>query len=322
MKILNKFICFAFASLLALPVSSAEITIGYQTGIEPSKKALADGEYEKATGAKIAWRKFDNGAELIRAMASGDVDIGNVGSSVVATAASRQLPILTFLVAAELGTSEALVVRNNAGISKPADLVGKTIAVPFVSTSHYSLLAALKHWKVDYTKLKIINLRISEVAAAWSRGDIDAAYVWEPGLGRIKETGKVLGTSADVAKWGAPTYDLWIARKDFAEKNPDFLKKFAKVSLAAYDEYQANPAAFSKDPANLQKIARVTGAKTEDIAILLGGDRYPVAASQSQILGTSVTKAVADTAAFLKAQGKLDTLLPDYSPYVTDRFVK
>jgi taurine transport system substrate-binding protein len=127
-----------------ISIADTEITIGYQTDIEPSKIAIADGQYEKATDTKIHWRRFDNGAELIRAMASKDVDIGNIGSSILATAASHQLPIQAFLVAAQLGQSEALVARNDKGINQPSDLIGKTIAVPFVSTAHYSLLCAFE----------------------------------------------------------------------------------------------------------------------------------------------------------------------------------
>ncbi|HIV72234.1 MAG TPA: taurine ABC transporter substrate-binding protein [Candidatus Aquabacterium excrementipullorum] len=322
-KRLGRTACLAAAvmGLATQAASAAEVTVGYQTGVEPAKAALADGLYEKATGAKINWRKFDNGAELVRALASGDVDVANLGSSVVAAAASRKLPVQTFLVAAQLGTSEALVVRNSAGIKKPADLVGKTIAVPFVSTSHYSLLSAFKHWGVDATKVKVINLRISEIAAAWTRGDIHGAYVWEPALGRIKESGTVLATSADVAQWGAPTFDLWVARKPFADKNAAFLRQFAKVSVSAYEAFRANPDGFIGDAANLQKIARVTGAKPEDVKVLLRGDRFPTAAEQRQLLGAPVAKAFADTAAFLKAQGKLDALLPDYSGYVTNTYI-
>ncbi|WP_219636024.1 ABC transporter substrate-binding protein [Streptococcus agalactiae] len=46
-----------------------------------------------------------------------------------------------------------------SGIKTPQDLIGKTIAVPFVSTTHYSLLSALKHWNIPEDKVKIINLR-------------------------------------------------------------------------------------------------------------------------------------------------------------------
>jgi taurine dioxygenase len=45
----------------------------------------------------------------VRALAAGDLDIANLGSSVVAVAAGRQIPIETFLIASQLGTSEALL---------------------------------------------------------------------------------------------------------------------------------------------------------------------------------------------------------------------
>jgi taurine transport system substrate-binding protein len=321
MNVFKQLSIVAVTLFMSTMVLADDVTIGYQTGIEPAKIAIADGEYEKATGQKINWRRFDNGAELIRAMASGDVDIGNVGSSIVATAATRNLPIETFLIAAQLGTSEALVVRKDSGIKGAEGWEGKVIAVPFVSTSHYSLLSTLKHWGVDLKKVKIINLRVSEIAAAWTRGDIDAAYVWEPGLGKIKENGNVLATSADVAQWGAPTFDLWISRKAFAEKNPEFLTKFSQVSLAHYQQYQADPVRFIASQSNLDKIAKVTGAKTDDIKSLLGGDTYPLATNQEQLLSGAVSKAIADTALFLKGQGQLDKVLPDYSGFVTGRFI-
>ncbi|MDO1592159.1 ABC transporter substrate-binding protein, partial [Pseudomonas aeruginosa] len=96
-------------------------------------------------------------------------------SSPLAAAASRNLPIEVFLITSKLGASEALVVSNKSGIKTPQDLIGKTIAVPFVSTTHYSLLSALKHWNIPEDKVKIINLRPPEISAAWERGDIDSS---------------------------------------------------------------------------------------------------------------------------------------------------
>ena len=152
---------------------------------------------------------------MIAAIASGSLDIGYVGSSPLAAAASRELPIQTIFIVGLIGESEALVARNGAGIEKVADLAGKKVAVPFVSTTHYSLLAALKHEGVDPKSVEILNLRPPEIAAAWERGDIDAAYVWDPALGQIKTSGKVVLDSSKVAEWGAPTFDAWIVRTDF-----------------------------------------------------------------------------------------------------------
>ncbi len=298
------------------------VTIAYQTGVDPSKVAQADGIYEKVTGQIINWRKFESGAEVVAAVASGDVPIGNIGSSPLAAAASKGLPIETFLIAGVLGQSEALVVRNGSNINTPEDLVGKKVAVPFVSTTHYSLLAALKHWNVDASKVQIINLRPSEISAAWERGDIDAAYVWEPALGKAKASGKVLVSSDEVGKWGAPTYDLWIVRKDFAEKHPEFLTQFVKVTTDETAKYNANPKGYAADAKNLEKIARITGSKPEEIGLLLSGNIYPSANEQTDLLQQPFAQAIAKTADFLKSQGKVESVQADYAPYVTNRFVK
>jgi taurine transport system substrate-binding protein len=297
------------------------VRIAYQTGADPAKVAQADGVYEKATGRNIDWRKFDSGADVITAVASGDIQIGYVGSSPLAAAASRELPIETIFIAAELGTAEAFVVRNGSNISKGADLVGKKIAVPFVSTTHYSLLAALKHWKVDASRVTILNLRPPEISAAWQRGDIDGAYVWDPALGQIKATGKVLTSSAEVAQWGAPTFDAWIVRKDFAQKYPEVVAQFVKVTGDAYAAYNKDPKAFASK-ANVDKIAQLTGAKPEEIPELLAGNKYPALSEQLALLSGSTVKAVAETSKFLKEQQKIDKVLPDYKPYVSARYVQ
>lgn len=243
-----------------LQTNQADVVIAYQTGVDPSKVAQVNGDYEKDSQHNINWKKFDSGSDVVNALASGDVVIGNIGSSPFAAAASRNLPIEAFLITAKLGGSEALVVRNAAKINQASDLIGKTIAVPFVSTTHYSLLSALKHWNITENQLKIVNLRPPEITAAWERGDIDAAYVWEPALSKAKATGHVLVDSKQVGEWGAPTYDLWVVRKDFAEKNPEFLKSFVQTTLKQIDAYNADPKAFVENQNNIEKIAQLTGS--------------------------------------------------------------
>ena len=314
----------ALASAPAARAADNEITIGYQTGVDPAKVAIADGIYEKATGWKIDWRKFDTGADVIAAMASGDVAIGYVGSSPLAAGASRGLDIQTILVADLIGDAEALVVRNGSGISKPEDLIGKKVAVPFVSTTHYSLIAALKHWNIDPKQVQIINLRPPEIAAAWQRGDIDATYVWDPALGKVKETGTVLTTSAEVAKWGAPTFDAYIALRDFATKHPAFIASFVRVTTDTYARYRANPAAWTADSPEAKKIVRLTGVKAEDVPVLLTGSYFPLLDEQvsDKLLGGGTAKAIAATANFLKEQGKIPEAKPDYAPFVEVSYAK
>ncbi len=323
---LKNVLALAAAAALAGPAFAAEreVNIAFQTVVEPAKVAQADGEYEKASGWKINWKKFASGGDVITAVASGDIQIGYVGSSPLAAAATKGLPIETIFIAAEIGDAEALVVRDGSGIGKPQDLVGKKIAVPFVSTTHYSLLAALKHWKIDPKSVQILNLRPTEIAAAWQRGDIDAAYVWDPALGKAKESGKVLTDSAEVAKWGAPTFDAWIVRKDFAAAHPDFVTAFVRVTGKAYAEYRKNGKSWGADSAQAEKIARLTGAGKADIPALLAGSQFPTLDEQAsaRLLGGGSVRTLSDTSLFLKEQKKADKVLASYQGFVTPRFAK
>ncbi len=134
--------CAASAVAAAEPL---DVTVGYQTNVTPAQAAIHEHAYEHASGARIDWRKFDSGSDVVAAMASGDVQIGYAGSSPTTTAFTRHLPLELFYVAQFIGADEALVVRNGSGIGTPAALAGRTIATPFISTSHYALLAALRH---------------------------------------------------------------------------------------------------------------------------------------------------------------------------------
>ncbi|MOA50256.1 Taurine-binding periplasmic protein precursor [compost metagenome] len=71
----------------------------------------------------------------------------------------------------------------------------------------------------------------------------------------------------------------------------------------------------------MAKIARLTGSKPEEVTALLPGNIYPSLAEQSKLLQQPLVKAVGDTAAFLKSQGKVDSLQPSYTPYVTNQFI-
>ncbi|MGO2450645.1 taurine ABC transporter substrate-binding protein [Pseudomonas taetrolens] len=304
-------------------IQAAEVTIGYITGIDPTKLAQAEGTYDQAIGHKIDWRRFDSGPAVVAALASGDVQIGNLGSSPLAAAASRKVPLVTFIVTAQIKGSEALVVRDGSGIASPQDLIGKTLATPFVSTSHYSLLGALKHWNLSPQQVKVVNLSPAQITAAWKRGDIDGAFTWSPALGEIRKTGRILTDAGQVSEWGAPTFEVWVARKDFADKHPEVVAQFARVSLEAIANYQAHRADWTADSPQVQKIASLTGANAADIPELLQGAHFPSADEQKspQLLGGGTARDIARTALFLKDQGKIESVLPDYSVYVSDRFL-
>ncbi|ELY5827920.1 taurine ABC transporter substrate-binding protein [Cronobacter turicensis] len=320
MAITSRITLIGALALWAFQAQAVDVTVAYQTSAEPAKVAQADNTFAKESGATVDWRKFDSGASVVRALASGDVQIGNIGSSPLAVAASQNVPIEVFLLASQLGNSEALVVKNS--IRTPQDLIGKRIAVPFISTTHYSLLAALKHWGIRPDQLSIVNLQPPAIIAAWQRGDIDGAYVWAPAVNALEKEGTVLTDSSEVGKWGSPTLDVWVVRKDFAEKHPDVVTAFARSALAAQRGYLDDPDGWLKQPDYLEKLARLSGVPQADVPGLVKGNTYLTARQQVEQLNGPVNQAIVDTAAFLKAQGKVAQAGQDYRAFVTDRFVK
>ena len=71
---------------------------------------MESGELEKTTGYKINWRMFGGGGDVIKAMASGGVQIGEAGSRSLSSAAFWSLVRLTGSTGAAAGAGAALTV--------------------------------------------------------------------------------------------------------------------------------------------------------------------------------------------------------------------
>lgn len=172
---------FAGSAIALAVVSQAaaqtKVVIGHFGDPAPYKAIVADGTLEKATGWTIEWRQFASGAEVNAAMASGGINISEIGSVPLSAGTSSGLDYQMISVGKAIDSSEALVTRNGAGIDKPADLKGKRIAVPIGSTAHFSLMGALKMYGMTEKDVTVVGMSPAEIAAAWSQNAIDAAFV-------------------------------------------------------------------------------------------------------------------------------------------------
>jgi taurine transport system substrate-binding protein len=303
------------------------VTFAYQDMVIPFRWVQQQGEIEKATGYKINWRQFGGGGDVIRAMASGDVQLGEAGSAPIATAMSQGLDIELFWILEDIGAAEALVARDGSGITKVADLKGKKVATPFVSTSHFHLLYAMELAGLKPTDAQVLNMRPPEIAAAWARGDIDAAFIWDPALATTKKNGKVLVTSGELCAKGKCTFDGLVVSKKWAKDNPDFMVALVKAVAKADADYRANVNAFTGDPAKVAAVAKWSGAKPEDVPATMGLYAFPTLQQQASNtwLGGGANggaaKALTETAKFLKEQGRVQELAKDYSASVTPEWV-
>jgi taurine transport system substrate-binding protein len=296
--------------------------------VVPYRVAQEAKELEKATGYKISWKQFGGGGEVIKAMASGAVQIGEIGSAGIAAAVSRGEPLEIFWILDDIGGAEALVVKKSSGIKSIADLKGKKIAMPFNSTTHFHTMVALEQAKVNPADVQILNMRPPEVRAAWARGDIDATFIWNPVLAETQKDGVVILTSGKISQdTGKATFDGYVANKNWAKANKDFMVKFVKMLAAADDRYRKNKAKFTKDSPEVKAIAKWSGAKPEDVPESMALYVFPTAQEQaSKWLGgganSIAAKALAATAEFQLSQKQIEKKLADYSVAVNPEYVQ
>ncbi len=301
-----------------------EVTFAYQPVISPWRLVMESGELEKTTGYKINWRQFAAGGDVIKAMASGDVQIGEAGSSPVTAAVTQGQDIKLFWIQDDIAGAEALIARNGSGITGMKDLKGKKVAVPFVSTAHYQLMVGMKLAGLNARDVNVMNLRPPEIAAAFNRGDIDAAFIWDPVLAKLKDEGKVVATSGEIGKEGYPTFDSMVVNSEWAAKHNDFMVALVKAIAKANDDYRNNVAKWTADSPEVKTIAKWTKADPKDVPPALALYGFPTLKEQASAtwLGGGVAKAMTDTAGFLKEQGRIQEVKPDYSKYVTTKYVE
>jgi len=254
----------------------------------------------------IEWKAFDSGGSVNEAIVAGDIDLGLAGSSPVSRGISNGIEYRVVWIHDVIGDAEALVVKDD--IASIEDLEGRTIATPFASTSHFSLLAALNNAGVDPSTVDIIDSEPDDIYAAWSQGDIDGAYVWNPNLAKIVDDGgKVLITSADLAEKGQTTYDLGVASNAFAEKYPAALEAWAKAQDQAISLIEEDPDAAAEIIASELEIT------PEEAAAQIGDLIFVRAADQAgpDYLGGTLAENLYAAAQFNQEQGEIEKVLDE-----------
>lgn len=260
--------------------------------------------------------KFDSGKDVNNALKANSIDFGLEGTTSAALALSTGINIKVIWIHEVLGNIESLAVRKKDNIKSIADLKGKTIAVPFATTSHYCLLRYLNSQGMSESDVKLLDMDTNSAYAAWKRGDIDAAWVWQPALQSILDDGgEILVSNGDAAKEGYMTANVEVVSSDFAEKHPELVQKYIKAMQEARDLY-------SKDENGaVSALSDQLGLTADEIKTQIAGADWVSAKDQisSKYLGTSdkvgeLADNLLDTANFLKDQKNI-TSVPDKSTF-------
>jgi NitT/TauT family transport system substrate-binding protein len=233
----------ACAILTGAPAAAQEtqVAIGISgwTGFAPLTLAKEAGLFKK-NGLEVAIKKIPQKDRHL-AIASGDIQCAaTTVETWVAWNAAGVTTTQIFQLDKSYG-ADGMVVK--AGITKIADLKGKTVAASAPGTAPYFTLAwMLKKNGLSVKDVKVVNLEPQAAANAMIAGTegIDAAMTYEPYLGAVRakpEAGKIIATTLDYPM----VMDTFGCTPKFLKDNPKAAKALADSYFAALDMIKSEP---------------------------------------------------------------------------------
>lgn len=235
---------------------------------------LARGTYAEELGAnvKVDTKTFNAGPAVIEALFAGAIDASYIGPNPTVTGYVQSQGKELRVIAGATSAGAALVVREGAGITKPADLANKKIATPQLGNTQD---VALRAWlQANGLKdrdrggnVQVVPTANADALSLMQRGQIDGAWVPEPWATRIVQeaNGRVLVDERDLWPNGDFVTTNLIVRTKFLQEHPDVVERLLRAHVKTSLWIADNPDE-AKRLVNAG-IKQVTGAALPDAVI-------------------------------------------------------
>lgn len=266
-------------------------------------------------GMKVQFITFDSGVDANKALLSNSVQLATMGHTNAVVAMAARIPVKLVWINDIIGSNEALTVRRKAHITNWDSFKGKSIATPFASTSHYSLMMLLKHHHLT-GKVRVLDMQTPEIVAAWQRGDIDGAYTWKPSLSALTD-GKVMINSRSMAQRGYLTANVTLATNSFINAHPNILRTILSCLNKVHLQFENDPQELYLDA------AKSLSMPTSVIKKQIGTSQWLNTHQQEAFISHTFRTQFFNTAQFMWQQQTLSRPISrkDCAQFVTVRFL-
>ena len=218
-----------------------KVTIAYSTASNAVLMYIAFAKgYLAEEGVEATQQPHAFGKPALQSVIDGKADIATVGDTPIVLAVMNGKKITTLAMIQTSDKNEAIVARRDRGIARPSDLKGKIIGVTPGTTGDFFADSFLITNGIGRKKVKMINLKPDEMAAALDAGKADAVSTWNPTLMQLK---KKLGSDG-IIFFGESLYTeifCLAAAQDYVKKNPETIKKVLRALLNAETFVQQHP---------------------------------------------------------------------------------
>lgn len=311
--------CILLSALVLAAIGSANIAVAESlkvaynqwAGFSPVFVAAEKG-YFKEAGLDVELVAFPGPGDSLAPLLAGHIDVSlTTPDNVIIMNAGGADLVCTYMIDTSDG-ADAIIAK--AGINKPADLKGKTVATTVGEVNHLLLLKALEAGGVKAEDVNIVNMNPDDAGAAFVAGSVDAAVTWEPWISQAKAAGgKAIFSSAD-----APNIIVDV----MAMSKATLKNKFDAVAALAAG-IDKGLAFMRSDPEAAYALAgKWLEIEAADVAGMLEGVKLYSAEDNAEILTkrTPLTGPLAAISAFLKSQNTIEAE-PDVDAMVDDSLV-
>jgi NitT/TauT family transport system substrate-binding protein len=245
-------VALGFGTLSAASGARADETITYLFPAPPLLPAfgpirLAQGKgYFKEAGLSVNFATGRGGVDVAKQVGAGNAPLGGIVADAPIVVRQNGVPVKIVCLFGGKGFMQ-LVVRADSGITKPADLKGKTITVmSYQDTTFYALLGLL-------------------AAVGLSKDDVDIQQAGPTGVWQFVAAGKSVGM-AGVPDWIPPVEAAGVkvnviptdeyfphmaqavaASDQIIKDKPDLIRAFVKASLRGMKDIMDDPNASAVD---------------------------------------------------------------------------
>ncbi|MCI6886158.1 MAG: aliphatic sulfonate ABC transporter substrate-binding protein [Lachnospiraceae bacterium] len=234
---------------------TAKVRVAYMPNMGSASLAVTarDKGFFEEMGLDVEMVEFQGGPAEIAAMASGDIDISQIGHGAHALCAEGEALIFQIDCTS---LADAVIGNKDKGVSSIEELKGKTVAVTSGTSAEIILNLALQSVGISQDDVETVEMDANGIVSAMISGNVDACATWSPGTGTIMDAlgdkGVMLANNQDyVDQVTFPS--SFITTQKYADANHDILVRFARALQKAGD-YRAE---------NIDEVAKLVAKQCE-----------------------------------------------------------
>lgn len=277
--------------------------------ISPSYSAYtiyvaADMNFFRQEGLDVALDSYPNGNATLSAVMEGHAEMGTCSETPFMHAVFNKGNIYAL---ASMITGEnhlGVVARKDKGITKPRDLIGKSIGVTIGTNGEFFLDNVLLLNEVAMDQVTIVDIPPGKMMESIINEKVDAVATWNPQMFMAKEKLGDKGVVFHANGFYSP-YFLIVGRQEYVKANPDvairFVRALIKASLFINENQDRSRKIVSEhlkiDPSLLERIS--------------GGYNFKISLEQALL-----TTLVNQSKWAIKSQHTDHTKIPNFLEYI------